>query len=174
MIVALAGLPGTGKSTLAQALAAHFGGAVVSKDSLRAAAFPPPWTLYTTEQDDFVMGLMLQCAAFLVEHSCPAVFLDGRTLSRAYQREGIIQASARWNRQFRLVECVCPDRVAIARIESGGDAHPAANRNAELYWKVKARFEPILQPKVVANTNQPLSITLAQTIAALTSGPVAE
>lgn len=173
MIVAMAGLPGSGKSTLAQALASHFGGAVVNKDSLRAAAFPAPWTLYTTEQDDFVMGLMLQSAAFLIEHGCPAVVLDGRTLSRAYQREAIREAAARLKRPLHIVECICPDDIAIARIESDR-THPAVNRNAELYWAVKAKLEPIPQPKIVADTTQPLSITLAQTIAALASGPVAE
>jgi predicted kinase len=168
MIIVMAGLPGTGKSTLAQALAAHFEGAVVNKDALRAAAFPPPWTLYTTEQDDFVMGLMLQVASFLIARNCPAVVLDGRTFARAYQRDAVIQAAASLARPVCFVECVCPDGLAIARI-AGAKAHPAANRDAELYWRVKANFEPIEGPKIVADTSGDLSLTVSQTIAALAS-----
>ena len=41
MIVIMAGLPGTGKSTLAQALAQRLPGAVLDKDAIRAALFEP-------------------------------------------------------------------------------------------------------------------------------------
>lgn len=170
MIIAMAGLPGTGKSTLARALAGHLQGAVVNKDTLRAAAFPAPWTLYTTEQDDFVMNLMLQVAAFLIERNCPAVILDGRTFSRAYQRNIVIEAAARLKQHLHFVECVCPDDVAIARIESD-NSHPAGNRNAELYWTVKANFEPLPEPKIIAYTALDLPLTLARTVTALSLPP---
>ena len=39
MIVIMAGLPGTGKSTLARALAQRLAGAVLDKDEIRAALF---------------------------------------------------------------------------------------------------------------------------------------
>ena len=62
MIVLMAGLPGTGKSTLAQALASCFKGAVLSKDEIRHSLFAPGDIEYSTEQDDFVMEIMLQTA----------------------------------------------------------------------------------------------------------------
>ena len=83
MLVILAGLPGTGKSTLARALAGRIGGAVLDKDIIRRALFAPEDIEYTAAQDDFVMDLMLQTARYLFEKN-PArvVFLDGR-LSRS-------------------------------------------------------------------------------------------
>jgi adenylylsulfate kinase len=51
--VLIAGLPGVGKSTLAQAIAAQTGAAIVNKDLLRAAMFSPPFLEYSVEQDDF-------------------------------------------------------------------------------------------------------------------------
>jgi predicted kinase len=170
MIIAMAGLPGTGKSTLAAALASHFQGAVLNKDLLRAAAFPAPWTLYTTEQDDFVLDLMLRSAAFLLGRGCPAVILDGRTFSRVYQREIVQRAASSLGKPLHFVECICPDELAISRIQSDRN-HPAANRNAELYWRVKANFEPLPPPKIAANTCQDFSNTLTYTIAALASPP---
>jgi adenylylsulfate kinase len=47
MLIAMAGLPGTGKSTLANALANALGAAVLNKDRVRAALFevdPIYWT----------------------------------------------------------------------------------------------------------------------------------
>jgi adenylylsulfate kinase-like enzyme len=51
--VLLAGLPATGKSTLARALAERLeGAAVLDKDRVRAALFPGDMVDYTTEQDE--------------------------------------------------------------------------------------------------------------------------
>jgi predicted kinase len=178
VIVALAGLPGTGKSTLGRALAAHCKGAIVSKDLLRAAAFPPPWTAHTTAQDDFVMTLMLQTSEWLVrEQRCPAVFLDGRTFSRRYQRDIASRTARDLGRPFHLIECVCRDESAIARI--GRDAtHPAANRNADLYWRMKSSFEPIGDPFLRVDTDRTLDVCVGQCLRALASpacvNPVAE
>ena len=41
MIVLMAGLPGTGKTTLARELAQRTQGALLSKDEIRAALFSP-------------------------------------------------------------------------------------------------------------------------------------
>jgi len=65
MIVLLAGLPGTGKSTLAANSAAHLDAAILSKDEIRQALFAPPDVEYSTAQDDFVLQIMLEAAAWL-------------------------------------------------------------------------------------------------------------
>ncbi len=49
----MAGLPGTGKSTLARTLAAKLNGVVLDKDLVRAAVFNEQWIEYSREQDDF-------------------------------------------------------------------------------------------------------------------------
>lgn len=78
ILVAMAGLPGTGKSTLARKLAAHLNGTVIDKDEVRHALFPAPWTEYSAGQDDFVLDVMLAAAERLIAtQHCPAVFIDG-------------------------------------------------------------------------------------------------
>jgi len=67
MIVLMAGLPGTGKSTLARELARRTGGCVVGKDEIRAAIFAPEDIQFSTAQDDFVMEIMLDAADWLLK-----------------------------------------------------------------------------------------------------------
>ncbi|HET7891710.1 MAG TPA: AAA family ATPase, partial [Candidatus Sulfotelmatobacter sp.] len=82
MIVLMAGLPGTGKSTLARALAAQTSGRVLSKDEVRHAIFLPEEIEFSSAQDDFCLQVMLETAEFLLSRS-PArmIFLDGRPFS---------------------------------------------------------------------------------------------
>jgi len=81
--VLMAGLPGTGKTTLAAAVARELNGAVLSKDAVRAALFSGKLTDYTREQDDLCFGMVLDAARYLAEHRrTEFIFLDGRTFSR--------------------------------------------------------------------------------------------
>jgi hypothetical protein len=83
MLILMAGLPGSGKTTLARELAAQTSGRVVSKDEIRHALFRPEEIEYSSRQDDFCMQIMLQTAAYLLERQREmCVFLDGRTFSR--------------------------------------------------------------------------------------------
>src|SRR5258708_1848329 len=66
MIVIMAGLPGTGKSTLARALSQCLPAAVLDKDSIRASLFQPAYVEYSRLQDDFCQEIMLQTAGYLL------------------------------------------------------------------------------------------------------------
>ena len=170
MIVLLAGLPGTGKSTLAHALAERLHGVILSKDSIRHALFAPPDVEYSTAQDDFVLQIMLETAVWIVRKD-PArvILLDGRTFSRRYQVDLVLNAAQELHQPWRILECVCSDETARSRLETqsvAGD-HPAGNRNFNLYLEVKARFEPITLPKTVIDTDRPLDDCLQKALAVL-------
>jgi predicted kinase len=155
MIVAMAGLPGTGKSTLARALANP--GVVLDKDVIRSVLFPESYVEYSNRQDDFCQSLMLQTAEYLIErHPEARIFLDGRTFSRNYQIEGVIAAARRLNTEWRIVECVCAEETARVRLEATRSSHPARNRSYELYRRLRAQFEPITVAKLVVDTDAPL------------------
>ena len=158
MMVILAGLPASGKSTLAHALAKAMNAVVLDKDIIRPALFPPEKVEYSATQDDFVMGLMLQTAQYLLEKNpTRIVFLDGRTFSRSYQRQLAIDFAEAIGTPWRMIECVCSEASARARLSRDLSAgrHPAQNRDLELYKTVRDSFEPIPAPKLVVDTDQP-------------------
>jgi predicted kinase len=170
MIVLMAGLPGSGKSTLARELAVRTAGRVVSKDEIRHAIFRPKEIEYSSRQDDFCLQIMLQTAGYLLARNpgC-AIFLDGRTFSRRYQIENVIAAAAGLHQPWRILECICSDETARSRLaaDADGAAHPAGNRDYQLYLDMKARFEAITHAKTVIDTELPLETCVQRVLAAL-------
>src|SRR5437764_9199405 len=114
----MAGLPGTGKSTLAEELAAQLGGVVASKDRIRDAAFGP-LVDYSAAQDDFCMELVYRTVRYLRE-TRPGVMvaIDGRTYSRRAQVNRLLEALPEMP---RWIECVCDEEVARQRLDAAPD-----------------------------------------------------
>jgi predicted kinase len=150
-----AGLPGTGKSTLARAVAARIGGAILDKDKVREALFPGAMTDYTREQDDLCVQAMLEAARYLTERGrAEFIFIDGRTFSNHAQIEEVIGAAERAGAQWRILHVTCPDEVAEARLSRADPENPAKNRDVALYRRVKESFEPITYPKLDVDTTE--------------------
>jgi predicted kinase len=165
----MAGLPGTGKTTLARALAARLSGSVLSKDQIRHAVFSPEDVEYSEEQDDFCIEIMLNAAAFLFKRNSKRyVFLDGRPFSRSYQVDHVVQFAKSVDQPWRIVECICSEESAQRRLSSNAQLdHPAGNRTFDLYLEVKSRFEQITMPKVIIDTEQPLQACIEQVLESL-------
>jgi adenylylsulfate kinase len=170
MIVLMAGLPGTGKSTLAHELARQTSGRVLSKDEFRHAIFLPGEIEYSSRQDDFCLQLMLQTAEYMLSRD-PArtIFLDGRPFSRRYQIENVLAVASSLHQRWTILECVCSEESARKRLaaDAGASSHPAGNRDFQLYADVKMRFETITHPKIVVDTDQSIEHCVTSAMAAL-------
>jgi adenylylsulfate kinase len=151
----MAGLPGTGKSTLAARLAAELGGVVLGKDAVRSALFPPPTLDYSREQDDVSMAAIYSAAAYSLRSNPAAVVLiDGRTFLRSYQIRDLVALAGSVGQTPRVIECVCDDETIRRRLENDLEegVHPARNRTFDMYLSLKAAAEPIPLPRLVLDT----------------------
>ncbi len=172
MIVIMAGLPGTGKSTVARALAQRLPGVVLDKDSIRASLFQPAHVEYSQSQDDFCQEIMLQTAAYLITKDAELyVLLDGRTFSRRYQRERVIEFCSQVGTTWATLECVCSEATALGRLAEAvaANSHLAANRTPELYREIRKAWEPIDHPKLVIDTDADLELSVDRALRYLTA-----
>jgi predicted kinase len=155
-VVLMAGLPATGKTTLAEALAASTGGIVLNKDRVREAMFPGKWTDYTPEQDEVVMTAVYSAARYLLKHQNPSfLFLDGRTYRQKSQVDQAIALAEESGSNWRILHLVC-DRDVIRKRLAGG-THIARNRDFELYSQLEQSLEPIDRPVLLVDTTQPFN-----------------
>ena len=150
MLIAMAGLPGTGKSTLAVRIAERIGGLVLNKDMVRAELFPV--VDYSREQDDAAVAWMYGEAAWRIAEQ--PVIIDGRTFSKSYQVRDLLEAAARMGVESRIIECVASDDAVKVRLERdlAAGLHPAKNRTFEMYSEVKGKAEPLSVPRLTLDT----------------------
>jgi hypothetical protein len=149
-VVATAGIVGTGKSTVAQALADAVDGVVISSDFVRKhqAALPPTarghGELYTEERTARTYSGMLERAEPVVRSGRVAI-LDA-TYARAELRGELLRWAAAHGLRAFLVETVCAPPVALARLAARARAgRDPSDAGPELYAQSAARFEPPLE-----------------------------
>lgn len=167
-VIALAGLPGTGKSTLARELARQLGAPLLDKDRVRAALFAPGEIEYSREQDDLVMECIWSALEFHGRRGVEVVVLDGRTYSRRAQVDELRRQAARLGARLALIECVAAPETVHARLtrDAAAGTHPAGNRTLELYERLSAEAEPIAGSKLVLATDtRPLAALVSAALA---------
>lgn len=176
--IALCGLPGTGKSTLAGALGLALRCPVLDKDRVREALFGPAFTVFSQDQDDHCCRLLHETVAWLARHgrgdgtACEHVVLDGRTYSKAKPVADLLQAARDLGFDVAFVECRAPSEVVEARLEHDRrmGAHAARNRAVELYRRLARECEPLSLPHVGIDTHQePLDAQVARVLEQLRS-----
>jgi predicted kinase len=159
MLVVFRGLPGTGKSYLVTALVKErpqF--LILSRDSLRAHMLPQP--TFKADEKGLVDDLIVTMAEFLL-HRRRDVVIDGMALSSASRVDAFVHAAQSSGAQLRIVQCVCSEKTALARIAGDGRAHPAGDRGEKLYRETRERFQPISHPFLTVDTERDPAESLA-------------
>ena len=159
-LVVLGGLPGTGKSTLADALAADIGAAVFNKDRLEASLWRDG---ITADQGswDAAEHLLTTLAGEQLRRGQSAI-LD--TVARRADSRAAWRATAEeFGAPFRLIECVCSDQdLHRRRLDGRTRGIPGWY---EVSWedveRVRSRAEPWPEERLVLDAAAPLADNLA-------------
>ena len=161
-IVALAGLPGTGKSRVAAELSKLLDAPVLDKDRVRAELLGAAVDA-SSAQDEAAMTAIRARAGELARAGARDVILDGRTYTRRIHVDELRAFARRIGAELVLVECVCDAGIARKRIarDLREGLHPAPNRTPELHDELRSAAEPIEGDKIVIDTGRGTPAELA-------------
>jgi hypothetical protein len=100
------------------------------------------------------MTAVYQAAEYILCLTPRPVFIDGRTFSKPGQIEEASALATELYITLRVIECVCAEEVACARIEGdhAAGSHLAGNRTPELYARAKANAVPLTIERLTLDT----------------------
>lgn len=136
-MVALIGLPGSGKTRLAGYLAGRHGFELIDRDALRAELFPE--CRYTEDEKRAANAAVLERLRRNCASGASSV-IDDMTFGRRSERTAAQAVAVERGFRFIGLWLDCPVDLAMARVAA--QAHPAGDRSPELAREVAARFEP--------------------------------
>jgi aminoglycoside phosphotransferase family enzyme/predicted kinase len=178
LVIAVGGLAGTGKSTLAGALADALGAELLRTDTIRQELFGKSTSatgvdagIYRAEARQHVYDELFARATAWHRQGV-SVVLDGTfsTVDSVLEARGI---ATHPRAGFLAVECVCSPDVAHQRIERRlAEGRDASEARPELHAVQKSRWEPWPESisQIRVDTEQPLDEQIACVLAALRCG----
>ena len=149
MIIIICGLPGVGKSTLAKNLAPLINATILSSDKIRKELFHNP--TYSPYERKLVYNVMILLAKYLTEVGSNCI-LDA-TFNREDSRIEIRERLHLNDKQFQIIECFCPEKEVISRLESRQDEYSDAT--ITIYQKMKKIYEPVKIKHMIVDTTLP-------------------
>jgi predicted kinase len=169
MIVVVGGLPGTGKSTLADAIGQRLALPVVAKDIVEASLWRSG---VGAEHGSWraANDLLVTLADTFLGQGLDGVVLDA-VFRIADDRQALRDLAASRGVRFVLIECICSDEAAHRqRIEGRRRDIPGWY---ELSWadveSVRARYEPWEDARLVLDASDAFEQNLERALAALTA-----
>jgi aminoglycoside phosphotransferase family enzyme/predicted kinase len=150
MLIVICGLPGTGKSTIARAVARRLSAECLNSDVVRKKLFPKP--SYSEEEKLAVYRQMAQEAQALLKQGKNAV-LDA-TFSRNEYVRLAKEAAHKAGAECRMVLCTLSDAEVRKRIEKREKG--PSDADFAVYLKVKAQSEPV-EGALVLDASKPIN-----------------
>ncbi len=148
LVILLAGLPGTGKSTLARRLARRYKLEHISTDSVRKRIFRDVRRdhfgrgSYSNRQRQVVYDTIYYVLYTLLKHGVGCV-LDG-TFYQDRMRAKVSRICARFDAKFLLVLVTCSEEVIEKRFEEREkrERRTLSDADSKIYNRYKQLFEP--------------------------------
>ncbi|PSP55014.1 kinase [Halobacteriales archaeon QS_1_67_19] len=154
--VVVCGLPGVGKTTVAEDIADRLDGRLLRTDVIRKDILSDPQ--YTEEESRTVYGEMFDRAQGTVE-SGRSVVLDGTFKDTGY-RNRAVELSEALDADFELVKVECAEDVVRNRIRSRQD--DASDADFEVYTMYRDSFDPISRDHLTVDNSAGLDETVRQ------------
>lgn len=158
MIVIICGLPGVGKSTLAKNFAPKINAIVLSSDKIRKEIFPTP--TYSPFERKLVYDIMTIIAKYLNDTKTNCI-LDA-TFNKEESRIAIKEKLGLDDSEFQIIECSCPEKVALSRLEARKNDYSDAT--STIYHRMKKIYEPVELPHIAVDTTLSIDVNIERII----------
>ena len=152
-LVALCGLPGTGKSHFAAALARRVSGVILGSDRLRKVLIPQP--KYTRAEHARVFAAAHRLLEQLLDEGYRVIF-DATNLNEKI-REPLYRIAERTGAQLILVEFAAPVGLVRRRLEqraAGLSFDGWSDADWRIYCRLRPAAEPIERPHVSVDSSR--------------------
>jgi predicted kinase len=152
LIILFCGLPGVGKTSLANELAPLINAIVLSTDKIRRELLSQP--TYTKEEKKSIYDVMLLVARYLHNAAGLNCILDATFNTEESRRTAVEKLANVSSEQIYIVECICPEDILISRLKARkGDYSDA---DIHIYRKMKQVYEPVKERErhIVIDTSQ--------------------
>ncbi len=149
MLVMICGLPGTGKTTLAKAVAEKIDAVSINSDSIRMSMLEE--REYTEEEKKMIYQAMFEEAGKNLKEG-KNVVLDA-TFYKKELRESVEEVAKEAGTGFFIVECVTHEDLLKERIFKRKKEETESEADFEVYKKVKTQFEPIEEEHLAVDTS---------------------
>lgn len=170
-LIVFAGLPGTGKSSLARALARELRAAYLDKDTIKDCAMRLASQMKLEQAAQLAGALSYELLVDLARDNLTVglpVVVDSPAAYQLFRDK--IKALARALRaDLKLIECICTDeRMLRERVERRGRDLPAyRTRDWETFQQDQGRFERLTDPRLIVDTAEPEAVNLRKICAYL-------
>lgn len=150
MLIIVCGLPGTGKTTLAAALAEKLGAGHISSDVTRKRMFSRP--TYSEDEKEAVYKRMAEEAANALSEGRDAI--ADATFYRASERARFRRIAESAGTKAFVIVCYLPEAEVKRRLV--GRRGGPSDADFGVYLKVRETFEPVAGSHLEADMSVPL------------------
>ena len=160
MIIIVCGLPGVGKTSLANELAPLIRAVVLSTDKIRKELISKP--TYRIQERKLIYDIMLLLARYLHDAGINCI-LDATFNTENSRRELKKSLNLISSPQIDIVECTCPEHITISRLRSRKNDYSDAD--ISVYKRMRSIYQPIKEKHIVVDTSQQSTYMNAREIA---------
>ena len=160
MIIIVCGLPGVGKTSLANELAPLIRAVVLSTDKIRKELISKP--TYRIQERKLIYDIMLLLARYLHDAGINCI-LDATFNTENSRRELKKRLNLISSPQINIVECTCPEHITISRLRSRKNDYSDAD--ISIYKRMRSIYQPIKEKHILVDTSQQSTYMNAREIA---------